>query len=191
MLAPRYAANFDEGNQMAYEVNANGAIAKVRNPWGVLGLSIITIGIYTIFWYYYINREFRDFGAAMGDQELAESNPTNSVLAITLGAIIIVPAIISFINTIKRAQRVQELAGVEKVNGWIVLILYLIIGFAVPPYIQSTLNKAWERYPSLEPGQGGAIPAPTTQAPAQPAQQPVAQQQPPAQQTPPPPPPAQ
>ena len=37
---------------MAYEVNANGAIAKVRNPWGVLGLSLITLGIYTIFWYY-------------------------------------------------------------------------------------------------------------------------------------------
>jgi len=188
---------------MAYEVNANGAIAKVRNPWGVLGLSLITLGIYTIFWWYYVNREFRDFGAAMGDQELAQSKPGNSVLAITLGALIIVPAIISIINTVKREQRVQELAGVEKVNGWIVLILFLVIGIAVYPYMQSSLNKAWERYPSLEPGQGGAIPAPTTQAPAQPAQQPVAQQQPPAQQTPaqqtpaqqtpppPPPPPAQ
>lgn len=173
---------------MAYEVNANGAIAKVRNPWGVLGLSLITVGIYTIFWYYYINREFRDFGAAMGDQELAQSNPTNSVLAITLGALIIVPAIISIINTVKREQRVQELAGVEKVNGWIVLILYLVIGIAVYPYMQSTLNKAWERYPSLEPGQGGAIPA-AAQAPAEPAQQPAAQQ-PAAQETPPPPPPA-
>ena len=172
---------------MAYEVNANGAIAKVRNPWGVLGLSIITLGIYTIFWYYYLNKEFKEYGAAQGDQELAESQPGMSVLAITLGALIIVPAIISFVRTVQREQRVQELGGVEKVNGWIVLILYLVIGIAVPPYMQSSLNKLWERYPALaEGGGGGAIPAAQPAAqPAQPAQ-PAGQEQPP-----PPPPPAQ
>ena len=170
---------------MAYEVNANGAIAKVRNPWGVLGLSLITLGIYTIVWYYKINKEFKEYGAAMGDQELADSNPTNSVLAVTLGALIIVPAIISFINTVKREQRVQQLGGVEPLNGWIVLILYLVISIAVPPYLQSELNKVWERYPSLTEG-GEAIPAGTEQPAATPAQQPAAQETPP-----PPPPPAQ
>jgi hypothetical protein len=168
---------------MAYEVNANGAIAKVRNPWGVLGLSLITLGIYTIVWYYKINKEFQEYGAAQGDAELADSNPTNSVLAITLGALIIVPAIISFINTVKREQRVQQLGGVEPINGWIVLILYLVIGLAVPPYMQSELNKLWERYPSLTEG-GGAIPAGTEQPVATPAQQPAATEQPPP--TPPP-----
>ena len=169
---------------MAYEVNANGAIAKVRNPWGVLGLSLITIGIYTIVWYYKINKEFKEYGAAQGDQELADSNPTNSVLAITLGALIIVPAIISFINTVKRQQRVQQLGGVEPINGWIVLILYFVVSIAIPPYMQSELNKVWERYPALTDG-GGAIPAGAEQ-PAAPAQQPAQQETPP-----PPPPPAQ
>jgi hypothetical protein len=168
---------------MAYEVNANGAIAKVRNPWGVLGLSIITLGIYTVVWYYKVNKEFKEYGAAQGDQELADSNPTNSVLAVTLGALIIVPAIISFVNTVKRAQRVQQLGGVEPLNGWIVLLLYFVISIAIPPYIQSELNKVWERYPALTDG-GGAIPAGTEQ-PAAPAQQPAAQE------TPPPTPPAQ
>ena len=167
---------------MAYEVNANGAIAKVRNPWGVLGLGLITLGIYTIVWYYKINKEFKEYGAAQGDQELADSNPTNSVLAVTLGALIIVPAIISFINTVKREQRVQQLGGVEPINGWIVLILYLVIGIAVPPYMQSELNKVWERYPGIAEG-GGEIPA------AAPAQQPAAPQQPAGQEQPPPPPP--
>ena len=181
---------------MAYEVNANGAIAKVRNPWGVLGLSIITLGIYTIFWYYYINKEFKEYGAAQGDQELAESQPGMSVLAITLGALILVPAIISFVRTVQREQRVQELGGVEKVNGWIVLILYLVIGIAVPPYMQSSLNKLWERYPALAEGGAGAIPpAQPAQQSAQPAQPPAQPAQPPAQpaqeQPPPPPPPAQ
>jgi Domain of unknown function (DUF4234) len=171
---------------MAYEVNANGAVAKVRNPWGVLGLGLITLGIYTIFWYYYINREAKEYGAVQGDEELANSSPGSSVLAITLGALIIVPAIISYYRTILRVQRVQELGGVEKVNGWIVLILILVISPAAPPYIQSTLNKLWERYPSLAEGGGGAIPA-GSQAPAQTeAQQPAAQ---PAATEPPPPPP--
>lgn len=165
---------------MAYEVNANGAIAKVRNPWGVLGLSLITIGIYTIVWYYKINKEFKEYGAAQGDQELADSNPTNSVLAVTLGALIIVPAIISFVNTVKRQQRVQQLGGVEPINGWIVLILYFVVSIAIPPYMQSELNKVWERYPALTDG-GGEIPAG--------AQQPATTQQPAQQETPPPPPP--
>jgi hypothetical protein len=169
---------------MAYEVNANGAIAKVRNPWGVLGLSLITIGIYTIVWYYKINKEFKEYGAAQGDQELADSNPGSSVLAITLGALIIVPAIISFINTVKRQQRVQQLGGVEPINGWIVLILYFVVSLAIPPYMQSELNKVWERYPALTDG-GGEIPAGAEQ-PAATTQQPAQQETPP-----PPPPPAQ
>jgi Domain of unknown function (DUF4234) len=36
--------------------------AKVRDPWMVVGLSVVTLGIYTIYWWYEINRELRDFG---------------------------------------------------------------------------------------------------------------------------------
>ena len=80
---------------MAEEVALAGteARAKLRNPLGVVGLSIITIGIYYIFWWYFINREMRDFGRARGT-DLGQ-NPGNSVLAITLGALIIVPAIVT------------------------------------------------------------------------------------------------
>ena len=112
--------------------------------------------------------------------------------AVALGALILVPAIISFVRTVQREQRVQELGGVEKVNGWIVLILYLVIGIAVPPYMQSSLNKLWERYPALADGGAGAIPAAEpAQQPAQPAQpaQPSQPAQPGQEQQPPPPPP--
>ena len=143
---------------MAYEVNANGAIAKVRNPWGVLGLTLITLGIYGIFWYYYLNKEFKEFGAAMGDQELAASNPVNSVLAVTIGIFILVPPFVSYYNFVKRGQRVQQLGGVEPLNGWIALIIFLVIGIAFGPFIQSEMNKVWERYPALEGG-AGEIPA--------------------------------
>ena len=53
---------------MAEEVALAGteARAKLRNPWGVVGLTLITLGIYYFFWWYYINREMRDFGRARG-----------------------------------------------------------------------------------------------------------------------------
>jgi hypothetical protein len=41
---------------MAEEVAlaGTGSRAKLRNPLGVVGLSIITIGIYYFFWWYFI-----------------------------------------------------------------------------------------------------------------------------------------
>ena len=130
---------------MAEEVAlaGTGSTAKLRNPWGVIGLSIITIGIYYIFWWYFINREMRDFGRAR-NTDLGQ-NPGNSVLAITLGALIVVPALVSMWRTSDRIQRTQETAGVERgANGPIIFILLLLIGPVGIWYAQSELNKAWE-----------------------------------------------
>jgi hypothetical protein len=99
---------------MAEEVAIAGteSRAKLRNPLGVVGLSIITLGIYYVFWWYFINREMRDFGRARG-VDLGQS-PGNSVLAITLGAFIIVPAIVSMWRTSDRVSRTEEVAGVDR-----------------------------------------------------------------------------
>ena len=129
---------------MAEEVAIAGteARAKLRNPLGVVGLSIITIGIYYIFWWYYINREMRDFGRAR-NTDLGQ-NPGNSVLAITLGALIIVPAIWTMWTTCDRIQRTQETAGIERgANGPVIFILLLLIGPVGLWYAQSELNKVW------------------------------------------------
>ena len=67
------------------------------------------------------------------------------MLAITLGALIIVPAIVSMWRTTDRIQRSQEVAGVERgANGPIIFILLLLIGPVGIWYAQSELNKAWE-----------------------------------------------
>jgi uncharacterized protein DUF4234 len=119
-----------------------GGRAKLRNPLGVVGLSIITIGIYYFFWWYFINREMRDFGHAR-DADLGQ-NPGNSVLAVTLGWIIIVPAIVSMWRTSDRIQRAGELASVERPpSGPIIFILLFLIGPVGVWYAQSELNKAW------------------------------------------------
>ena len=146
-----------------------GARAKLRNPLGVVGLSLITLGVYYFFWWYFINREMRDLGRARGT-DLGQS-PGNSVLAVTLGALVIVPAIVSMWRTSDRVQRTQEVAGVERgASGPIIFILLLLIGPVGLWYAQSELNKVWQ---ALEPGGAGqaSIPPPVGQpapAPARP-----------------------
>ena len=148
---------------MAEEIQIAGAesTAKVRNPLGVVGLSIITIGIYYVFWWYFINREMRDLGRAR-NADLGQS-PGNSVLAITLGALVIVPALVTLWTTSGRIEKAQEAVGIERrVSGPIIFILLLLIGPVGIWYAQSELNKVWA-------AQGGGAGAPPPLSPAQPA----------------------
>ena len=160
---------------MAEELALAGteARAKIRNPLGVVGLSIITLGIYYVFWWYFINREMRDFGRAR-NVDLGQS-PGNSVLAITLGAFIIVPAIVSMWRTSDRVQRSQELAGVERpTTGPLIFVLVLLIAPVGIWYAQHELNKAWTAEaragapPTLPTSEAFAAPAPDEPAPAEP-----------------------
>ena len=89
---------------MAYEMKIRGTQdeVKVRSPWAAALLPIITLGIYHLVWWYRINRELRDYGKAKG-YDLGQ-NPTNSVLALFPGGIIIVPALITYWRGTKRVQ---------------------------------------------------------------------------------------
>jgi hypothetical protein len=158
---------------MAEEVTIAGteSTAKLRNPFGVVGLSLITLGIYYVFWWYFINREMRDYGRARG-VDLGQS-PGNSVLALTLGALIIVPALVTLWRTSDRIQRTEEVAAVDRpANGPIIFILLLIIGPVGIWYAQNELNKAWEAQAAgtpatLPPTEPAAAPPPPP-APAEP-----------------------
>jgi hypothetical protein len=129
---------------MAAEVQIadTGSTAKTRDPLGVALLTLVTLGVYFFVWYYKVNREMSELGRARGTAELGD-NPGNSLLAVTLGALIIVPAIVSVYNTFVRTQVAARLTGVEPLNGWIALAFYLLLGIGFPAYLQSGLNKAW------------------------------------------------
>jgi hypothetical protein len=129
---------------VAEEVPIQGAAstAKIRSVVWVIVLSIVTIGIYAFCWWYFIHRELRDYGRAKGTTELGTS-PGKSLLAVTLGALIIVPALISIYNGFKRVQAAQRLSGIEPLNGWIGLILFLVFSPALIGYMQSGLNPVW------------------------------------------------
>ena len=153
-------------------------IAKKRSPWGVLGLTLITIGIYLIFWWYFVNKEMVKLGRARGTTELGE-NPGLSALALFPGGILIVPPLVSYYRGVQRMQAAARITGAEPANGWIALILFILLGLAFPPYLQSCLNNVWEAQ-AASPAPGAVQPAvpavsePQEQAPASPPQQPPA-----------------
>jgi hypothetical protein len=97
---------------------APGATAKIRGPIAVAIFSIITLGIYLIFWWSYVNREMADYGRARNTNELGD-NPTKSTLALMPGALIVVPAIWTLVTTFQRAQAAQRLTGQTPINGWL------------------------------------------------------------------------
>jgi hypothetical protein len=138
---------------MAYElqIRSTDARVKIRNPWAVALLPIITLGIYHLVWWYRINRELRDFGRARG-YDLGQ-NPTNSVLALFPGALIVVPAVITYWRGTKRVQGAARVAGQEPVSGWIALILYLLISIGFYAYLQMSLNDLWRKEADALPGQ--------------------------------------
>jgi Domain of unknown function (DUF4234) len=128
------------------QIPGAGSTAKIRNPLGVLGLGLITLGIYHIFWWYFINREMADYGQANG-VDLGD-NPVMSVLAITLGALIIVPPFVSIFRTLRRIERAQNHAlGSNNIGVILLFILIFIplVNLVVFPVMQSNLNQVWER----------------------------------------------
>lgn len=60
-LAPRTVVSLHRGAP-------SRVVGKTRNPWGVWLLSLITIGIYPLIWYFKINKELRDFDPSIDVQ---------------------------------------------------------------------------------------------------------------------------
>ena len=168
---------------MAEEVQIVGTseMAKKRDPWGVLGLTLITLGIYLIFWWYYVNKEMVELGRAKGTNELGDS-PGTSVLALVPGFLIIVPPLVSYYRGTQRMQAAARLTGAEPANGWIALVLFLLLGLAFAPYLQSCLNKVWDAQSGGAAAIGtGEQGVPATSEPEAPAA--TDQEPPPPQQT--------
>jgi hypothetical protein len=147
---------------MAYEMKIRGSEqeVKVRSPWAVALLPIVTLGIYHLVWWYKINKELKAYGEAKG-YDLGQ-NPTNSLLALFPGGIIVIPALITYWRGTKRVMGAAKVAGKEPVNGWLSLLLYLLLAPAFWAYLQVSLNHVWEQ--EAEPLPGQAAPPPSGDA---------------------------
>jgi ACR3 family arsenite efflux pump ArsB len=139
---------------MAEIVTVDGKQYVKRNPLGVIGLSIITIGIYFFVWYFKINKELRQ---ALNDDSIS---PVRSLMAMIFGWIIIVPPFLAMYNTSKHVQELEVRRGVQQtIEPVLTVVLMFVFSLGNGAYIQDHLNRAWgAALASPVP----AVPPPTT-----------------------------
>jgi len=111
-----------------------GPVGKVRNPWAVIGLSIITLGIYFLYWTYQVFREMKDHtGGGIG-------GPIGLLIAIVFG-------VVNLFLIPHEAGNMYARAGQEKpvsaLTGFWNLIP-LIGGIIWIIKVQGALNRRWE-----------------------------------------------
>src|SRR5687768_11918575 len=83
---------------------------KVRGPLWAAVWSLVTFGIYSIYWYYVTAKDLSEYGKSKG-YDLGQ-NPTMTLLALLFGWILLfVPTIIAIYRLTKRIQQAQRLAG--------------------------------------------------------------------------------
>jgi hypothetical protein len=112
-----------------------------------------------------VNRELRDIGRAVGQEDRLGKKPFNSLLAISVGWLIVVPPFVSFYRTFQRIEAAQEIAGTGvRVNVWLGFILYILDVLLLPVeiiYAQSELNRGWNAETKRAATPGVAVTDPT------------------------------
>ena len=144
---------------MAETVTVEGKQYLKRSPLGVLGLDIITLGIYFFVWYYKISKELR---SALNDDTIS---PMRSLMAMTFGWLIIVPPFLALWNTAKHVRELEQRMGVQQtLEPALTIVILVVFAPANTTYVQSHLNSAWDAAGSAPVP---AVPPPgTTPSPA-------------------------
>lgn len=141
---------------MATELQVQGFNVKQQSIWAWLGLTLITFGIYNLFWYYRVNREMKEVGGALGNAELGASSPGMSVFS----QFIPIANLVSIHRTGRRLQQVQIASGRPGDYNMVVHWILILFTGLWPMYLQSVLNDVWGS------AQGAAAPAPTVGTPS-------------------------
>ena len=111
-----------------------GPVGKVRNPWFVALISIITLGIYFLYWQYQVFKELKDHtGDGVG-------GVIGLVIALVIG-------IVNLFLLPSEVGNMYAKAGMEKpvrgVTGFWNLIP--IVGFFIWVFkVQGAMNRRWE-----------------------------------------------
>ena len=147
---------------------------KIRHPFGVLGLSIITLGIYWWVWYYKLNKELADIGRAHDTEECGTS-PGTSLLAVTLGVFIIVPPFVSIYKSWVRKRNAARLVGAEEGLepwiGWLLMVVVSLIGSIVFQYEMNKVMTSAAGEPAALPPEAEPARAPAPEALRQPVRE--------------------
>lgn len=137
-VAPPAPSNVQMVRQVApsstVSPTAGAPLGKDRSPASVLGLSIITLGIYYLVWYGKLNGEIRRH-----DPDIKVS-PGWAVVA----AMVPLCNIISAYSTAARIRQMQLDDGqTDTISPVVALLLFLFLGIGYPLYIASQAREHW------------------------------------------------
>jgi Domain of unknown function (DUF4234) len=86
-------------------------IGKSRSSKAIVGLNLITLGLYSIYWWFEINRELRDLGETYEAPEL-RNRPALSAVAFGLGGCLLVPYVWTAVTTSRRIRSARRVVGI-------------------------------------------------------------------------------
>jgi heme/copper-type cytochrome/quinol oxidase subunit 2 len=115
------------------------AQVKLRSPLGVFFLAAITGGIYYFYWFYRVNEE----AAILSRDESA--NPGLSLLATTLGILLIVPLFWTHWTTAKRVGTATGQPPGKAANIAFSIVLLPFASLLYTLWLQGKLNKHGRR----------------------------------------------
>jgi Domain of unknown function (DUF4234) len=138
MLEPELSSEIG-GFDMAFALNAVTHVmaahtattgGKRRNPWALAALNLATVGFYSVYWWYTVNRELRDLGRTYDEPEL-EKEPALSALAFLLGGCLVVPQVWTAVTTARRIRLAQHLVGATRHLEVAVPVSLLVISLTI------------------------------------------------------------
>jgi hypothetical protein len=120
---------------------ASGApLGKDRSPAAVIGLSIITLGIYYLVWYGSLNAEIRRHDPSI------KVSPGWAVVALFFP----VSNIVSSYATAARLRQLQLDCGqTQTISPVVALLLFLFLGIGYPLYLASQAREHWHGHRRL------------------------------------------
>lgn len=142
---------------MAQKLTVPGTQVEVkpRHPVAV-GFLSLTI-VYVPFYWYAINKEMKQLGEARGID--LGTAPGVSALAASLGWFVIVPPFWTSYTTAERVKNAQMATGRKDwLEGWITLVLLMLLPPMVYGLIQDQLNKVWQNLGLPTPMEAAALP---------------------------------
>src|SRR5437868_12262415 len=134
------------------QITGSGAVGKIRNPLGVVGLTIITLGVYFFIWYYKINKEMAEMGRARGTDELGTS-PATSLMAVLFGWILLfIPPLVSEYKTCDRLNKAEAQVGIQGMEAGLLFLLWIFLGPVGHYIFQSNMNQVLQAQAGVMPG---------------------------------------
>ncbi|MHB1783582.1 MAG: DUF4234 domain-containing protein [Acidimicrobiales bacterium] len=116
------------------ETVAQDGLGKDRSPAAVLGLSIITLGIYFYVWYYKINNEIRRHDPSINVK------PGLAVIAAML-------PIFNLVSAYSTAARIRQMQldehATQTISPVVALLLLMFLGIGFPLYLASQMREHW------------------------------------------------